>query len=70
MNKILQIGVEGLINQNINLRIVSPFKPKNESREVPEDQRNLNIHKDDDIWIVDYFQILNKTKEFIMIQFN
>lgn len=69
MKKSLSMEVEGLINQNVILKIVSPFEPQKENYKTPEAQSILNVHRIDNVWIIEYFQTLIHPKEIIAIQF-
>jgi len=65
--KELNIGVQGLIDQNIALRIISPFEP--EVEEAIEDRRNFTVEKDGSVRIIYYSQFLSHRKEIIQIKF-
>jgi hypothetical protein len=69
MKKSLSMEVEGIVNQNVTLKIVSPFEPKKENKKISEAQKILNVYKSDDVWIIEYFQTLIHPKEIIAIEF-
>ena len=69
MKKSISMEVEGIVNQNVTLKIVSPFEPKKENKKISEAQKILNVYKNDNVWIIEYFQTLIHPKEIIAIQF-
>lgn len=63
---VLSIEVGGLIDQSIELKIISPLKPEIGKA---EDRGNFAVEEDNGVWIIDYSQTLFNGKEIIQIKF-